>query len=497
MKFHFSSLHLPEIPQPQAKKLIKLAENNGKNSSLEPPKLPAGVPIKSTNYPRDINEIIFDLENGNTDKVTVLEWVYCLYAKEKWDSENSDRSEITSKAIWKAAQHNLWLKHRLFWGLALYCSANQRIVHNREILASSLAESLSVFVPHTDKDRQTLKIINILKQERSNYQIAKLCREKLLTPRQLFNSCQLPERITPVEEALEFVVQEFSMTHRHNKEQLEWLLCCLKEMSREQELKEVEYLLINVASEVASIFPNLVSWIHKNYGFGVVNSRWSELSSFAKNVLRKWIGAVNYGDFQKLVNVLLNRLYLEDWERNQLKKRKEFWANYSDRFERIRILLPKSSVQVLGADLSHQDIGILVEDGSQSTEVCIFDFRDWFVVEFFRGLGSETRIFKSNPDLENKLFNSSELSIKRLRCLGGDVHDHLFCWQYYCEQWLRNKNICPNEGTKYFKGLSYEHSRYDCYTGLPQPSLEDRRKRQYKVKRWQQELDNLSHLNFL
>jgi hypothetical protein len=488
---HFPILQLPPLPQFQPTKLSKLARSNGENIFPKPLELPFNISKDWITLPRNLDEIILDIENSQTDNVTLLEWVYCLSNKAQWDSENSDRRETTSNAIWKAAQQNLWLKHRLFWGLALYYSANSKIIQDRKILASSLAESLSVFVPHTHQDRQTLKIINILSQERSNYQVAKLSKEKLLTPRQLFKSCQLPQRITPVEEALEFIVQEFSEIHRHNKEQLEWLLCCLKEMSREQELKGVEYLLINIASEVASIFPEIVNWIRQNYSSGIANSRWNELSSSAKTALRKWIGAVNYGDFQKLVDILLNRLYLEHWERNQLEKRKEFWANYSDRFDRIRILLPQSSVKVLSTDLSHQDIGILIEDCSQPTEVCIFDFGDWFVVEFFRGPGSETRIFKSNLDLENKFFNSSELSIKRLRCLGGDVHDHMFCWQYYCEKWLKEKNIRPNEGTKFFKGLSYKHSRYNSYSGLPEPSLEDRQKRQYKLERWRRDLDRL------
>ncbi|MGF1590025.1 MAG: EH signature domain-containing protein [Pleurocapsa sp.] len=112
--------------------------------------------------------------------------------------------------------------------------------------------------------------------------------------------------------------------------------------------------------------------------------------------------------------------------------------------------------------LNHQDVEILQEDGSDPTEICIFDFGDWFVVEFFRGTGSETRIFKKDAKTEQQLFNS-QLSIKKLRYLGlnNPIHDHVICWQYFCEQLLRQKNIFPNQGTENFKGVPDEYRKYN------------------------------------
>ena len=194
---------------------------------------------------------------------------------------------------------------------------------------------------------------------------------------------------------------------------------------------------------------------------------------------------------QAKVALLCRRLNLESWEQNQLEKRKGFWANYSDRFERIRILLPRSSATVLGSVLNHQDVSFLIEDGSKPTEVCIFDLGDWFVIEFFRGPGSETRLFRRNLKIESELFDSSQLSIKRLRCLGGEVHDHVYCWQSDCEKWLRNKNILPNEGTEYFKGLPRQYNQYNSNTGLPSLLDEQRQQRQWKLTRWQKDIENL------
>ena len=173
-----------------------------------------------------------------------------------------------------------------------------------------------------------------------------------------------------------------------------------------------------------------------------------------------------------------------------MKSRSGFWSNYSDRFERIRILLPESSVNILGNYLNNRDVSILLEDGSDATEVCIFDFGDWFVVEFFRGNGSETSIIRKDAESEQTLFHS-QLSVKRLRCLERNVHDHEFCWQYFCEQLLRTKNIFPNENIQYFKGLLDKHGKYNRQTGLPKPSSDELSRRSYKVERWKQTMARL------
>ncbi len=88
------------------------------------------------------------------------------------------------------------------------------------------------------------------------------------------------------------------------------------------------------------------------------------------------------------------------------------------------------------------------DDGSDPTEICIFDFGEWFVVEFFRGKGSEIRLFPNNSKNQQILFGQHQLSVKQIRCLGGDTHDHVYLWQYYCCQWLRSRRIYPNPGTQ-------------------------------------------------
>lgn len=246
---------------------------------------------------------------------------------------------------------------------------------------------------------------------------------------------------------------------------------CLGEMSLELQVKAVNHLFINVSKQVASNHPQLFEWLCDNYRNG---EKWNRLSHQAKEKLREWIGAVNYADFQHLVDLILNVIQFPEWQENQLRKRRNFWADYSNRFENIRILLPQSSLNAIRNDLTG-NIDILDDDGSDTTEVCIFDFGEWLVVEFFRGRGSETRLFPNNHRTQQVLFGNSNLSVKRIRYLGGYRHDHKYLWQVKCREWLQEKGIQPNPGS--LPG------------GTPTPN--QFRQRQNKLEEWEDEIEIL------
>jgi hypothetical protein len=371
------------------------------------------------------------------------------------------------------------------------------------VLPSSLADAFPEFVsPFKESDHLTVDILSALAEYTKSHNtfnlcktITRICFQELLTPKQLLKKAKLPPDVYALDVgAFQGMIREFNAQNNPNREQASLLINCLEEMSEKLQLHGVEYLLTKVSKEIAGQFPILVNWVQQHYGITSPDTRWSELSQEAKIAFQNWIGALNYGYFVKLVNILLDKLDLPDWERNQLRSRRDFWSNYSDRFERIRILLPQSSQkaikEAIGSEFEHQDISILEEDGSEPTEVCIFDFGDCCIVEFFRGPGSETRVFnvQDYPNIKTKLFESPTLSLKRLRCLGGEVHDHKFLWQGYCEKLLRNRNIYPNEGTEYFIGLKFPHNQYNRETGLPDPSFSEQEERDRKLKHWEREM---------
>jgi len=436
----FSSLNLPESPHYQPNKLIELVRNLGNSSSLTSLEKLKDFPIVRS---RNIGEILTDIQHGKANQLSRLEWVYCIQTKALWDKEHPEQRMATSEAIWEIAAQNSWLSRLLFWRLALYHSGQ-----GEQVLAPTLAECFPIFVSRTKNPKfLAIRIIEALTQGEPGYDVATIACKHLLTPKELLNNAKLPQAIPLVGKVLDCVAHQFAKIKLPNEQQVEWLLCCLNEMSLKQQVSAVNDLLTQVPTKVGGSFPKLVDWLRRYYDPRNTGERWHQLSEQAKRALREWIGALNYGDFANLVDRLLNVLSLDDWEERQLRSRRKFWANYSNRFERIRILLPQASGNALDRKVFTADIEILATDGSTPTEVCIFDFGEWFVVEFFRGAGSETRLFPRNTQIEQVIFGFPKLSVKQIRRLGGEVHDHKYLWQVYCEEWLRNKGIYPNPGT--------------------------------------------------
>ena len=502
MKINFRQLQLPEIIPVRADQLKILSEFYGQDQALNPPKIPNGVPNIPTTLPRNINEIINDIEHDNCQNISTLEWIYCLYKKSEWDQLNLRKSQITSQLIWEYAHNKDSLKQLLFWNL-ISSIRNQKISAN---FPRSLVDTFSFhFIPQTQKDKNIRIIINALISTSPQNKIGQISYQSLLTPYQLFLQHQLPTKISTIKESLEYTVLNFieaiikdvnSITEQH----IDWLLNCLQEMDRRQQLESVESILVEMSPDIGGQYPHLVNWLKQKYSLAVNNSRWNELSYQAKIALQKWIGAVNYNDFSNLVDLTVQYIEQEsinldrrgkeklNKSKDQLLARRIFWSHYSERFTRIRILLPLSSLS--HNNFEHQEVVTLKEDGSDPTEICIFDFGVYFVVEFFRGKGSEIRFFKHSQKNNDILFLSDQLSVKQIRALGGEAHDHCKLWQVSCNHWLLEKNIRPNEGLTHFRRVNASDP-YNPDNGLSYPSLKDKEEREKQVYQWRKTLERL------
>jgi len=453
LNLQFSIPSLPETPQCSPNHLIRLASN---------------LPDATISIP-NVDKVLEAIKQGKADQVNQLEWIYCIHAKAQWDQQNTDRSLKTSAAIWKVAISNLWLQHQLLWRLALYYNGLQE-----QVLAQSLAESFDIFA-NSDLVSHLLpvQIIRALRNTQAGRELAKIACEQRVNRTELLNQIReyLPVWIPLFSQLIEYITPYFTTIVSPNQQQVKWLLSCLDEMSDSQQIQAVNHLLTNVSNDIANNHSLLVDWLRSNYRNG---ENWYKLSEPARQKLREWIGGISYGDFQNLVNLILNKLDLQNFESNRLCSRRDFWANYSNRFERFRILLPKTSQIAIGYEIQG-DVDLLEDDGSDPTEVCIFDFGEWFVVEFFRGKGSETRLFPKNSRNEQILFGESTLSVKRIRCLGGDKHDHVFLWQEFSPTWLKNHGILPNLNTQPSRNLTADKLR----------------QRESKLKQWKKEIEYL------
>ena len=75
-----------------------------------------------------------------------------------------------------------------------------------------------------------------------------------------------------------------------------------------------------------------------------------------------------------------------------------------------------------------------------------------------------------------------------LQSMGGDIQDHQYFWQYYCEQILRRKGIFPNPSLTRFQINSNLSRRYDNKIGLPPPNDQQLQEREWKLIKWRQQM---------
>ncbi len=415
---------------------------------------------------RNIDEVIEAIEKNNARSVTPLEWVACLYNKTKWDQEHPTRAFETADLIWNEAIENQYLGYLL----------NQILLHRlvlyygdqKKELPVSLVERFPQFANKLQiKKKVTVAIIRAISGSQPKVHLCKLSLDDLKLPTELFKQEKLPDWISIAQECLDESARIFLAIDSPSDQQVNWLLKCLDSMQVEIQIQAVNAILTEISAEKGAKFPQLVDWLKKHYSSGELRHR---LTENAKRAISDWIGAVNFSEFEKLAGLVLEKLKLEDGQEKQLRSRRKFWKEYSNSFKNIRILLPQESRNVIGDQLTH-NFDILQQDNSESSEVCIFDFGQWLVVEIFRGSVAETRLLPDST--HNICFGDPNLSIKKIRRLGGETHDHKYLWQYFCEQWLKGKGIYNNR-----PGIVYNRK----------PTTKEMRTRNSQLPRWTEEL---------
>lgn len=460
----------------------------------------AGVAIADLLPLRSVEDIAASLEAGNGN-LSLLEWVVFALHKESWDrTVSKERAIATSRQLWQAALSQKPLFSHLVWLLAT--SYGDR---DRSILAPSVLEAVDFGELQPRISKSKFQVLQWLSE--SDYaKIARRACAENLSPQAFFQSLQLPDSANVIESTYHKAAEGFIGNHRRHSHAGQWLIQCLNGMSNAIELQQVTVLLSQVSAKAGNDNPNLVEWLRRRYWHRSRPSRWSELSSSSQQALGKWIHGASWQDFRNLVRAVSKQIKEErdrynpeshrykalNSQLNQINRREQFWSNYSSRFERLRILVPEQSENFIRGELK-RDIDVLTSDVSEPTEVCVFDFGDKYIVEFFRGRSSEMRLFSRSRDssLEAKLFDARNLSVCQIRNLGGEKHDHTFLWQAYAERWLTSRDIHPNDGTQLWKGLNARYGQYNPETGLPLPSAEKQVDRYEALKRWQRDIDEI------
>ncbi|MBE9039512.1 hypothetical protein IQ235_01715 [Oscillatoriales cyanobacterium LEGE 11467] len=107
-------LKLPPLPQCEATELTRISQKIYDFSPILPPH----ILLEKTPPPRQIDEILADIEGDRT--VTLLEWVYCLQSTKQPNRQHPNECLQMATAIWRSAQNDGKLKRLLEWRLRLY-----------------------------------------------------------------------------------------------------------------------------------------------------------------------------------------------------------------------------------------------------------------------------------------------------------------------------------------------------------------------------------------
>lgn len=468
MTVNFHKIQLPVKPDEYP--LTKLPTIRGLTRTPQPE---IGNP--ETRATRDLDRISADIEEGNSEGITSLEWIYYLYAQTQRETHPN-----LSPEIWQTALTNDWLKRYLLWRLALQFSQDLETnrIKTAKILPDSLINAFAEFETRLSQtDRLPLQLLRILPEPEAENEIANLCWQNLQTPIELMEKAKLPTEIPAVQSAFAGMTTSiFSRDRGISQSEVKWVLRCLQQMSSQQQLIAVEDLLAKLSGELKDGLPKLIEWIKTEY-----QGQESLLSEAANAHLKRWVAQLNYSYFQQVANLVATRLSLPESEIQSVEDCRDFWANYSDRLQNIRILLPKSSLEKLKYQLP-LEVDALTPDGSDSTEVSILDFNKNLVVEFWRGLESEARVLPKTARNEKLLFGAKSLSVKNLRKLEGKACDRALYWQPYCEKLLKAHRILPNANIEYFQGLPKDRGKYHRSTGLPLPSDREQKQRESALK---------------
>jgi hypothetical protein len=452
--------------------------------------------------PRPVDELMQALVEA-PQSISALEWVLIVSRKTAWDRTHPELAAPTAEAAWRLA----W-SSRMRAGTLIRRLFRQRGGRGG-LLAPSLAAAFDEAATSAPADFQlpvaTLKALGSPSPGRALAQLG--CRARV-TPLGLKQACEVSEHVPVLQQAYSEAVSVWMAASDQGQEAERWLVDCLQEMAEAEAIGAVEQLLSRIAPDNSGQYRLLVRWLEQHFGPTTDGAqRWARLTARSQQALRDWIGSVNYKQFEGLVLELLDKAgdKLDERAQNQLLRRVAFWHNYSRRFERVRFLLPRSSASVLGIqkfdtrELSQlYELDLLAGGYTQSTEVGIFDLGAWFVIEFFRGRGSETVLVEANAELANLLFLAPRLSLMDirdavLRSGNYEVSDHVVLWQHFLERKLARRGISPNQGVKTFRLLpDGKHSPpYDFRRGMPPPRDETLADRAATLPNWERTVQQL------
>lgn len=436
--------------------------------------------------PRTLLELIALVDEGKADAISVLEWLDVIENEHHWVNLSADQEREACRAIWTVICTHPILGGIAFFKAALAAQGQPSTMVSPLVSTMSIVRSVAGLNPAC---AQKIDWVNAI-QHRDYRTLAQACYDANVAPRKRIKQLMLPNANNYGDEIVPYLAQ--CPDEKLTKQDQIWLESCFDELkTTRQRVAFCEQILLTYGSKLQNGV--LLSLLETHCLPTGEHSLWYQLSDASLQALKSLFKLTSFSELQAITNKLLSRslvdrLSIPDEQQNQILGRTLFWSNYSEKFDRLRAILPRESNALLeesGLKFSEQ-VCVFKQHSANNVEVFVFGLGKLIVVEVLRGPISESRFYKNNKWNAERLFDSDFHSLDELRELAQiDVHDHLFLWQYYCEKMLRTQfKVTPNDGLTRFAGLKGSISRYSQTSGLARPTLDRVMERKAKLEHW-------------
>ncbi|USD34053.1 hypothetical protein CTT30_08290 [Vibrio coralliilyticus] len=436
--------------------------------------------------PRTLAQLVALVDEGKSDTISVLEWLEVIENESYWGGLTPSQELEACRAVWMIICTSSTLGGIAYFKAALAAQgqpssmvqpllASMTIVRGVQGLHQICVQKIDWITAIQNKDYAAL---------------AQACYQANVAPRKRIRQLMLPNANKYGERIIPHLADCTSMAPTESDQV--WLGSCFQELkTTSHRVAFCDKILLNYGARLKQGV--LLSLLEELCLPNSEYSLWYQLSDNALQKLKSLFNLTSFSELQAITNKLLGRdmaqnLSIPEEQQNQLRGRTLFWSNYSEKFDRLRVILPRGTKDLLeysGLRFSEQ-VSVFKQQKANNVEVFIFGLGKLIVVEVLRGPISESRFYKNNKWNAERLFNSEFNSLDELRELAQvEVHDHVFLWQYYCEKLLRTQfKVTPNESLSNFAGLSRHKSRYSHSSGLAKPTLDRINERKEMLEIW-------------
>lgn len=438
--------------------------------------------------PKRLKELVRLVNENRESEISIFEWLDAIEDQQQWN-ELSEREEMEACiAAWKTIVTYPSLGHVVLFKVALSLDGKSISI------VSNLTNTLSIARTAKGIDEYNANRMDwLLALQQGQYsQLAHQCYSRQKTYSELVQDYRLPQANSYFTH-LNISLLECVVEGHLGSDDDAWLNKHFSFLKSTKQKIEFCSAFINRFGQFD--YGEFCDELISTYCLPTQEvSYWNRLDLSTKQILKKKYKLSNYFDLRSISKTLYSQLaadelgFTED-QTKQIRSRSMFWSNYSSRFERVRVILPKATYQfVVKQNKGVPEFVDQISDESDfDSEIYIFEMGQTIAVEFLRGPLSETRFFKNNEWNSQRLFSSKELNSAEIRAMSQlEIHDHGPFWQYFCETLIRTKlKVIPDSNIPHFRGLPPDVNKYKQGVGLVvSPTIEMIQKRKEFLEVW-------------